>query len=92
MVEMTKRLGAIVIAYAPPEPVRDGLHDGIFGGDAGAAAIIARVNDDGTLNLSIFHPTGGNNLFATGVRAKEDVDKLDADDPERNAITWEWPN
>lgn len=58
-----------------------------------AAAMVAKVNEDGTLNLRVFAPDGGADPFFSGVLRKEDVDKMEdgADKNAAMACTWAWP-
>lgn len=72
-------LGSIVHAFHA-QPI-DGE------GDGGVAAIVVKVNDDGSLNLRCFAPNGGADPFVTGVRRKSDVEAME-DGPDKTRL---WP-
>ena len=62
-----------------------------FDGDAEAAAIVARVNDDGSLNVRVISPNGGADQFVTGLKTKAELDALPEGDAGRNVSFWDWP-
>ena len=62
-----------------------------FDGETAVAAIVVKVNDDGSANLKLLAPNGGEDGFVTGVRSKAEVDAM-ADGADKNAAmtcTWE---
>lgn len=60
-------------------------------GVAEVAAVIAKVNDDGSINARAFSPNGGADPFFTGLKSKADHDALAEDDPGRHLASWDWP-
>jgi hypothetical protein len=75
-------IGDIVDAYAPPKDPATGAHDGGFDGEMMAAAIVVKVNDDGTVNLRVFAPNGGADISVTGVHHHSEYDTPP------NVVTW----
>lgn len=66
----------------------DGL-DGHFE----AAGIVTLVNEDGSINVKAFAPSGGADVSYTGVKARPDVDAMEdgADKNAARAAVWDWP-
>lgn len=88
-------------AYAPSSPsitagrlvVLTVADKSLIGDDETCVAIVARVNDDGSINVRAFSPNGGEDLFFTGVLETSKVDAMEdgADKNAAKSVTWGWP-
>lgn len=74
------RLGSDVLVIFPTDQPFDGANE--------AVGKVVLLLDDGAINVRVFAPNGGADLFLTGVRHASTLDDLPADAAERNLPTW----